>query len=141
MSTALTTPAATIVDNKTGKAESIDAAAFQALRSFLRALGVAYADEKAAKEEDVCLTTGQAAAIVGASQRTIARLVDSGKLKGSRTGTGHRHIMLSDLMEFDREAKKSRGANLERMRTAADGEGMYDKEYNNAATEYLRSFE
>lgn len=41
----MTAPAATIVDNRTGDATSIDARAYGALRAFLRALGVAYTDE------------------------------------------------------------------------------------------------
>ena len=42
---ATTAPAATIVDNRTGDATSIDARAFGALKAFLRALGAAYTDE------------------------------------------------------------------------------------------------
>ena len=42
---ASTTPAATIVDNRTCDATSIDARAFGALKAFLRALGAAYTDE------------------------------------------------------------------------------------------------
>lgn len=140
MSSALAAPAATIVDNRTGHAESIDETAFKALQRFLHALGAAYADEDDA-EDDTRLTTGQAAQIVGASSRTIARLIDSGKLKGTRSGSGHRYVMLSDLMEFDRRTKAERHEHLERMREYADKAGMYDDDYNAAVAEYLRSFE
>ena len=105
MSTVMTAPAATIVDNRTGNAISIGAGAYSALKAFLRVLGAAYTDEGA---DDVRLTTGQAAEIVGASPRTIARLIDSGKLKGSRVGGGRHYVMLSDLMAFDRLSKEER---------------------------------
>lgn len=133
--TATRAPAATIVDNKTGCSTSIDARAYGALKAFLRALGVAYTDDK----DDVRLTTGQAAQIVGASPRTIARLIDSGRLKGTRVGNGHRYVMLSDLMAFDLRSKKERGARLDEMRGIAAEEGFYD--HDDAVSDYLRSFE
>lgn len=42
---ATTAPAATVVDNRTGDATSIDARAFGALKAFLRGLGAVYTDE------------------------------------------------------------------------------------------------
>ena len=129
-------PAATIVNNKTGEATSIDAKAYDALKTFLRALDAAYTDEET---DDVRLTTGQAAEIVGASPRTIARLIDSGKLKGSRIGSGHRYVMLSDLMAFDRRSKKERRARLDEMREIAVEDGFYDN--SDAVSKYLESFE
>lgn len=129
-------PAATIVDNRTGDATSIDAKAYGALKAFLRALGVAYADEG---EADVRLTTGQAAQIVGASLRTIARLIDSGRLKGSRAGGRHRYAMLSDLMAFDRRSREGRSAVLDDMRDVAAEEGFYGNA--DAVSEYLRGLE
>lgn len=135
MSTTLTALAATIVDNRTGSATSIDAKAYDALKAFLCTLGVAYADEE---ESDVRLTTGQAAEIVGTSPRTIAQLIDSGRMRGTRVGGGHRHVMLSDLMEFDRRAKAERGAHLEEMRKIADDEVFYG--HDEAMAEYLGNF-
>ena len=129
-------PAATIVDNRTGDSVSIDARAYDALKVFLRVLGVAYADED---EDDVRLTTGQAAEIVGASPRTIARLIDSGSLKGTRVGGGHRYVMLSDLLAFDRRSKRERGARLDEMRRMAADGGFYDDA--DAVSEYLKGFE
>lgn len=99
--TATTVPAATIVDNRTGDATLIDARAYGALKASLRALGAAYADEE---ESDIRLATGQAAQIVG-----IARLIDSGRLKGARVGGGRRYVMLSDLLAFDRQSREERG--------------------------------
>ena len=132
----MTAPAATIVDNRTGDATSIDARACGASRAFLRALGVAYTDEG---EDDVRLTTGQAAEIVGASPRTIARLIDCGKLKGARVGGGHRYVMLSDLMAFDRCSREERASRLGDMRTCAAEEGFYD--HGGAVADYLKGFE
>lgn len=132
----ITAPAATIVDNRTGSATSIDARAYDALKAFLRALGAAYTDEN---EADVRLTTGQAAQIVGASPRTIARLIDSGRLKGTRVGGGRRYVMLSDLMAFDRRSTERRAASLDEMRTIAAEEGLYGDA--DAVSEYLGSLE
>lgn len=126
-------PAATIVDNRTGKATSIDARAYVALKAFLQALGDAYTDEG---EDDVRLTTGQAARIVGASSRTVARLIDSGRLKGTRSTGGHRYVMLSDLMAFDRRSREGRSAALDEMREVAAEEGLYGNA--DAVSEYLR---
>lgn len=131
----MTAPAATIVDNRTGDATSIDARAYGALRAFLRALGVAYTDEG---EDDVRLTTGQAAEIVGTSPSTIARLIDSGKLKGARVGGGHRYVMLSDLMAFDRRSREERASRLGEMRTFAAEEGFYN--HDGAVADYLKGF-
>lgn len=133
----MTAPAATIVDNRTGDATSIDARAYGALRAFLRALGVAYTDEGGG--DDVRLTTGQAAEIVGTSPRTIARLIDCGKLKGARVGGGHRYVMLSDLMAFDRCSREERASRLGDMRTCAAEEGFYD--HGGAVADYLKGFE
>ena len=132
----MTASAATIVDNRTGDATSIDARACGASRAFLRALGVAYTDEG---EDDVRLTTGQAAEIVGTSPRTIARLIDCGKLKGARVGGGHRYVMLSDLMAFDRCSREERASRLGDMRTCAAEEGFYD--HGGAVADYLKGFE
>lgn len=134
--TAMTAPAATIVDNRTGDATSIDARAYDALKAFLRALGAAYTDEN---EADVRLTTGQAAQIVGASPRTIARLIDSGRLKGMRVGGGRRYVMLSDLMDFDRCSRERRAASLDEMREIAAEGGFYGDA--DAVSGYLGSFE
>lgn len=136
MSSALTAPAATIVDNKTGNATSIDLRAYRALKVFLRAIGAAYNDDSA---DDVRLTTGQAAEVVGSSSRTIARLIDSGKLKGTRVGNGRRYVMLSDLLAFDQEAKKDRGIHLDAMHRIASAESFYS--HNDAMSEYLKGFE
>lgn len=75
-------------------------------------IGAAYNDDSF---DDIRLTTGQAAEIVGSSSRTIARLIDSGKLKGIRVGNGRRYVMFSDLLAFDQKAKKDRRAHLDTM--------------------------
>lgn len=136
MDAATIMPAATIVDNRTGSATSIDARAYGALKTFLRALGAAYADEES---DDLRLTTGQAAQIVGTSSRTIARLIDSGRLRGTRTGNGRRYVMLSDLMAFDRRSREKRAASLDEMREIAAEEGLYGN--GDAVSEYLKGFE
>lgn len=129
-----TAPAATIVDNRAGGATSIDAKVYDALKAFLRALGAAYTYEE---DADVRLTTGQAAQIVGTSARTIARLCGSGRLKGTRVGSGRRFVMLSELMEFDHRSIEERGTRPERMRGMAAKEGFYGN--SDVVSEYFRS--
>lgn len=73
---------------------------------------------------------------MGTSPRTIARLTGSGRLEGTRAGGGHRYVMLSDLVDFDRRSREGRTAALVEMREAAAGEGLYGN--SDAVSDYLR---
>ena len=53
-----------------------------------------------------------------------------------RAGGGHRYVMLSDLMDFDRRSREGRSAALDEMREVAAGEGLYGN--SDAVLEYLR---
>ncbi|WP_165173236.1 helix-turn-helix domain-containing protein [Adlercreutzia sp. ZJ242] len=129
-----TIPAATLTDMQ-GNTIKLDKAAYESVVAFLHALGLS--SESGEEAADMRLTTGQAAAILGTSPRTVARLIDSGRLPGSRLGTGYRSVMLSDLMAFDNESKAVRHAHLEDARVAADKAGMYGEEYSGSLSAYL----
>ncbi len=129
-----TAPAATLTDAQ-GNTIKLDRAAYESVMAFLRAMGFPSANR--GDMADMRLTTGQAAAILGTSPRTVARLIDSGRLPGSRVGTGYRTVMLSDLMAFDRESKVTRHVHLENARAAADEAGMYGEEYSASLSAYL----
>ncbi|HIY82230.1 excisionase family DNA-binding protein [Rubneribacter sp.] len=124
---------ATLIDSK-GNAMALDAKAYDAVQTVLQALGLA---PEPKVPSDVRLTTGQAAKIVGTSSKTIARLIDAGRLPGARMGKGHRSVMLSDLMEFDRLSKANAKANLQEMRDIAEEDGWYD--HDQAVSAYLDS--
>lgn len=114
---------ATLTDAR-GNTTPLDKATYAAVRAFLQALGVPTASSE--KEDDARLTTGQAAEILGTSARTVARLIDSGKLAGCRMGAGHRTVMLSDVMEFKRASEASARVKLERSRDVAAEAGYYE---------------
>lgn len=133
MSTAI---AATLTDTK-GNTTALDKQTYAAVRAFLQALGVS--TKTGEGKGEARLTTGQAAEILGTSSRTVARLIDAGTLPGSRMGSGHRTVLLSDVMEFKRSSEAGRHAKLERVRDLAAEGGYY--EHNDAMEDYLREFE
>lgn len=112
----MTTPTATIVDNRTGDATSIDARVFGALKAFLQALGATYADEE---EADVCPTNGPG----GADHRNLStndRAADElREVQGFAYGGGRRCVTLSDLMGSDRRFREGWSATLDEMREVA----------------------
>ena len=86
---------------------------------------------------DVKLSTGEAARVLGTSAKTVGRLIDSGRIRGSRAASGHRYVMLSDLMVYDRECRKAAGAHIERARALADEAGLYGNGYAAELAAYL----
>lgn len=127
-------PVATLVVNESGETMPLDAVEYSAVRRVLEALGREAG--ACSLNQDVSLTTGQAAQIMGVSPRTVARLIDSGNLPGTRRGTGHRSVMLSDLLAFEERSRRSLPQSMERLRGAMDEMGMYDFD----ASSYLRQF-
>ena len=129
-------PTARISDDQ-GNIFVLDSAAYRELKVFLRTIGVA---PKASEEEsDMRLTTGQAAEMLETSPRTVARLIDSGRLPGSRMGTGYRTCMLSDVMEFKRTSEARAHAGVERVRAAVEQDGLDDELHADAVAAYLES--
>lgn len=137
MSTTTTLPAATITDEK-GNETLLDRTAYRQVMAFLRAIGVAPKTNETA--DDVRLTTGQAAEMLETSPRTVARLIDSGKLPGSRMGTGYRTCMLSDVMEFRRASEERMHVGVERVRETVEEDGLDDELHADAVAAYLKSF-
>ena len=121
-----------------GYERKLDAQAVNLIEAVLRAFGLAPKGEAPA---DLRLTTGQAAEIMGTSAKTIARLIDSGRLPGRRAASGHRTVMLSDLMAYDREARAVSRAHVERARELAGEAGLYGGEYAGELAAYLAEFE
>ncbi len=74
------------------------------------------------------------------SPRTVARLIDSGKLPGSRMGTGYRTCMLSDVMEFKRASEERAHAGVEHIRAVVEEDGLDDELHADAVAAYLKSF-
>ncbi|WP_137656159.1 helix-turn-helix domain-containing protein [Bifidobacterium moukalabense] len=72
------------------------------------------------------LTTGEAAELLGVSARTVARLVDAGRIPARRlSDTGHRMVEYRDVMAY-RELRARRGRLLEDARALASDMGAYD---------------
>lgn len=128
--------AATLTDGQ-GNRVYLDESTYREVVAFLHMLGVAPGMPET--DEDMRLTTGQAAEILDTSPRTVARLIDSGRLPGSRMGTGHRTCMLSDVMAFKRASGARAHEGLERTRAIADEEGYYDQRHDDAVSAYLDS--
>ncbi len=100
----------------------------------------AVAPKTSESADDVRLTTGQAAEMLETSPRTVARLIDSGKLPGSRMGTGYRTCMLSDVMEFKRASEERAHAGVEHIRAVVEEDGLDDELHADAVAAYLKSF-
>lgn len=57
------------------------------------------------REQDVLISSGQAAQILGVSSSTVRRLITSGQLPCQRTPHGHGRIWLSDVHAFSEKLK------------------------------------
>ncbi|BDR53297.1 hypothetical protein KIM372_12040 [Bombiscardovia nodaiensis] len=83
------------------------------------------------------LTTGQAAHILGVSQRTLTRMLDRGLIPYSRPQTqGYRFLYLEDVLAYKRQRDQETRRNLEGMRESAAQAGSYDVDYS----QYLSQF-
>ena len=72
------------------------------------------------------LTTGQAADILGVTAKTVARIIDAGRIPSSRlSATGHRMVEYRDVIRY-KEQRECRHGLLEDARTLATGMGAYD---------------
>lgn len=66
------------------------------------------------------ITTGQAAKLMNCSPRTVARILDSGRLPFTRNGgTGRRMVDVVDIMEYQRQERARMRESLDAMRRAA----------------------
>lgn len=72
------------------------------------------------------LTTGEAAELLGVSAKTVARLLDAGKIPSYRlSAVGHRMVEYRDVMEY-KERRMRRSRLLEDARALAADMGAYD---------------
>lgn len=75
------------------------------------------------------ITTGQAAKLLDCSPRTVARILDSGRLPFTRNGqTGRRMVDVVDVMDYQRQERERMQASLSAMRQAAQEIAMDDDE-------------
>ena len=75
------------------------------------------------------ITTGQAAKLMNCSPRTVARILDSGRLPFTRNGgTGRRMVDVVDIMEYKRQERARMRESLDAMRRAAREITMDDDE-------------
>lgn len=70
--------------------------------------------------------TGEAARILGVSAKTVARLLDAGRIPCHRNGgTGHRMMEMRDVLAYKTRRDRRRGL-LEQARDLAYDMGAYD---------------
>lgn len=75
------------------------------------------------------ITTGQAAKLLDCSPRTVARILDSGRLPFTRNGqTGRRMVDVVDVMDYQRQERERMQASLSAIRQAAQEIAMDDDE-------------
>ncbi|OZG69672.1 helix-turn-helix domain-containing protein [Bifidobacterium eulemuris] len=75
------------------------------------------------------VTTGQAAKLLDCSPRTVARILDSGRLPFTRNGeAGRRMVDVVDVMDYQRQERERMQASLSAMRQASQEIAMGDDE-------------
>lgn len=75
------------------------------------------------------ITTGQAARLLDCSPRTVARILDSGRIPFTRNGgTGRRMVDVADVMAYQRQERERMTSSLAAMRRAAQEIAMDDDE-------------
>lgn len=75
------------------------------------------------------VTTGEAARLLNCSARTVARILDSGRLPFTRNGaTGRRMVDVTDVMDYQRRERERMEQSLSSMRRAAAEMGLYDED-------------
>lgn len=85
-----------------------------------------YPGDRAATGGGERVGTGEAAQILGVSRRTIARMLDAGRIPSERNGEGgHRTALLSDVLAY-RDRMASRRERLLDARDAMEALGLYD---------------
>ena len=79
---------------------------------------------------DQMITTQQAADFLGMSRPTLIRLLDHGDIPFERpTGSRHRRIKLSDVVDYQTRLRAKRRAILKQLAEDAEEDGLYDDTY------------
>lgn len=96
------------------------------------------AEPERAVADDERITTGEAARILGVSQRTLTRMLDAGMIPYTRMGErSYRFLRLSDVTDYKRRRDEATSKALDEMRSIADEDGAYDIDYS----DYLSRFD
>ncbi|WP_270555488.1 helix-turn-helix domain-containing protein [Bifidobacterium adolescentis] len=96
------------------------------------------AEPERAVVDDERITTGEAARILGVSQRTLTRMLDAGMIPYTRMGErSYRFLRLSDVTDYKRRRDEATSKALDEMRSIADEDGAYDIDYS----DYLSRFD
>jgi excisionase family DNA binding protein len=111
------------VTTEDGTALDLPASVTEALAEILEA--AADGERALVLRSTADLTTEQAAAILGVSRPTVARLVDAGKLPARMVGT-HRRLALTDVIAYREASDRTRSGALDRMVHEAEDLGLYD---------------
>ncbi len=73
------------------------------------------------------LTTQEAADLLGISRPTLIKIIDAGKLTCERpSGSRHRRLLLSDVLDYQATLAEDREALLGQMVADAEEQGLYD---------------
>lgn len=79
----------------------------------------------AVSDDTHLIGTGEAAEILGVSSRTVARMLDAGRIPSHRNnGTGHRMVEYRDVLAY-KEQRGRRHALIEQARDEAASMGAY----------------
>ncbi|MFE1592557.1 helix-turn-helix domain-containing protein [Nocardia sp. NPDC058705] len=82
------------------------------------------------------LTTQQAADLLGISRPTLVKLLEAGKLPCEKpSGTRHRRLLLSDVLEYQERRRAERTDVLDQLVREAEEDGLYDP----PAEDYLQA--
>ena len=82
------------------------------------------AEPERAVADDERITTGEAARILGVSQRTLTRMLDAGMIPYTRMGErSYRFLRLSDVTDYKRRRDEATSKALDEMRSIADEDG------------------
>lgn len=96
------------------------------------------AEPERAVADDERITTGEAARILGVSQRTLTRMLDAGMIPYTRMGErSYRFLRLSDVTDYKRRRDEATSKALDEMRSIADEDGACDIDYS----DYLSRFD
>lgn len=72
------------------------------------------------------LTTQQAAGILNVSRQYVVRLLESGKIPFTKTGT-HRRVLFSEVMRFKQQRDAERAGSLDELTRLSEDYGGYDE--------------
>ncbi|MGW4634775.1 helix-turn-helix domain-containing protein [Nocardia sp. NPDC004415] len=85
-----------------------------------------------------CLTTQQAADLLGISRPTLIKLVEQGQLPCEKpSGSRHRRLLLSDVLDYQERRRAERGEVLSELVRDAEEDGLYEP----TAEAYLNAVE